>query len=55
MVLHKHEYLTNMAVHLLPTLIMTHIRWTVIPAMAHLPAEEQTFFSNLQTDFTSYG
>lgn len=44
LVYHKIDYLTSLAIHAVPMVIMTHIRWYTMPMQAHLPEEEQRFF-----------
>ena len=36
LVLHKIDILTNLGIHLMPMIIMYHIRWFTIPDQAHL-------------------
>lgn len=43
LVLHKPDILTNLGIHLLPMMIMYHIRWFTIPDQLHLPEAEKRF------------
>ena len=45
LVYHKIDYLSSLQIHAGAMLIMTHIRWTVMPEQAHLPVSQQKFFA----------
>ena len=51
LVYHKIDYLTSLAIHALPMVLMTHIRWYVMYYEADKPESEQTFCQfDLQVD-----
>jgi len=43
LVFHRIDYLVSLAVHAVPMLTMTRIRWYNIPREAELPLEQRTF------------
>lgn len=56
LVLHKHEYLTNLCVHFLPMVTMAHIRWNVIPLQEATIADpaDRRFVDTIPVDYESW-